>query len=75
MAVKAGEIDGLELINRIDVLALQPGDVLVLRSEELIRPEFKLYLEKQLRRRFPEHQVIVIDGGVELMVLREEPEG
>ena len=41
------------------------------RCQERIRPEFAVYLRKRLRAAFPDNQVIVIDGGLELQVLGE----
>ena len=55
-------------------MELKPGDVIVVRCERLIRAEFGVYLQKKLRRFFPDHEVIVIDGGIELQILSEPEE-
>ena len=63
--------EGLEIEAEVQRMALRPGDVVVARCQERIRPEFAVYLRKQLRAAFPDNQVIVIDGGMELQVLGE----
>jgi hypothetical protein len=64
-------IEGASLIAEVERLELRPGDVIVCRAQEAIRPEFKVYLEKQIRRAFPGHRCLVIDGPVELFVMSE----
>jgi len=79
MAKKAEQvIDGAELITEVMRLELRPGDVLVFRTETPIRPEWKVYLEKQLNQLFPDNKGLVIDGSFDLMVLsaaKAESEG
>jgi hypothetical protein len=67
--VKVGE--GLEIEAEVQRMEVRPGDVVVARCQERIRPEFGVYLRKRLRAAFPDNQVIVIDGGMELQVLGE----
>lgn len=72
---KAAAVDGAQVIESALRLELRPGDVLVFRSHELIRPEFRVYLQKQLKGLFPDHRVLVIDGPIEVMILSEhDPE-
>ena len=73
--IRAGEVspveDGLEIEAEVQRMELRPGDVVVARCQERIRPEFAVYLRKRLRAAFPDNEVIVIDGGLELQVLGE----
>ena len=72
MAQKAASpVDGAELIREVMRLTLNPGDILVFRTEAPARPEWKVYLEKQLSRLFPGNQVLVIDGEYDLFVIGE----
>ena len=71
MAQKVKIDNGLEIEAEVQRIELRPGDVVVARCEERIRPEFAVYLRKRLRAAFPDNQVIVIDGGLELQVLGE----
>lgn len=70
----APAIDGLEVVSEVQRMEIRPGDVVVVKCEVLIRPEFKVYLQKQIRAAFPDNKVIVIDGGIELQVLAD-PDG
>lgn len=70
-ALEAAGLDGVELIAEVARLEVKPGDVIVLKSEGRIRPEFEVYLSKQMSRYFPNNRTIVISGGIELQVLSE----
>ena len=61
--------DGLEIEAEVQRMEVRPGDVVVARCQERIRPEFEVYLRKRMRAAFPDNQVIVVDGGMELQVL------
>ena len=63
--------EGLEIEAEVQRMEVRPGDVVVARCQERIRPEFEVYLRKRLRAAFPDNQVIVVDGGMELQVLGE----
>ena len=67
--------EGLEIEAEVQRMEVRPGDVVVARCQERIRPEFEVYLRKRLRAAFPDNQVIVIDGGMELQVLGEGAAG
>lgn len=62
-------VEGAELIKEIQRLELRPNDVIVVRAEQGIRPEFRVYLQKQISRLLPGHHVLVIDGPIELFAL------
>lgn len=69
---KAPDVDGAQVIKDAIRLDLRPGDVLVFRTLELIRPEFRIYLQKQLKALFPDHTVLVIDGPIDIFILSED---
>jgi len=64
-------IEGAHLIKEVMRLELKPGDLLVFRSEVPIAPNYRVYLEKQLRREFPNNSVVVLGGEFELMAMGE----
>lgn len=68
MAKKGEE---LAVVSEVQRLEVRPGDVVVVRCEKRIRPEFAVYLKKRIRAHFPDNEVIVIDGGIELQVLAD----
>lgn len=69
---KAVKVEGAEVIASALRLDLRPNDVLVFRTQELIRPEFRVYLQKQLRRLFPKNEVLVIDGPIDIFILSDD---
>jgi len=71
MATKKA-VEGAELIKELQRLELRPNDVIVAKTEMPMRPEGKVWLTKELRRLFPEHRVVVVDGPVELMAIGED---
>ena len=71
---KAAVKDELAVVSEVQRMVVGPGDVVVVRCEERIRPEFEVFLRKKLRRQFPNNEVIVISGGIELQILTEDPE-
>ena len=71
-AAKAAKtVEGAVVIESALRLDLRPNDVLVFRSKELIRPEFRRYLQKQLNGLFPDHEVLVIEGEIDAFILSE----
>jgi hypothetical protein len=74
MAQKVKVSEGLEIEGEILKMEVRPGDVVAVLCEERVRPEFAVYLRKRLRAAFPENQVVVIDGGIKLQILREQTE-
>lgn len=54
------------------ILDLKPGDTILIRSEQHLDDEAYDQIEKLCRRHLPGHKVVVLDGGLELSVLRQE---
>jgi hypothetical protein len=66
-------VDGLEFrALDLTVLDIKPGDKILIRSALHITDAEIAAIEKTLKGSLPGHQVIVIDGGLELSVLRPE---
>ena len=57
---------------RID---LQPGDLLLFRHEKRISDASVRHIKDQCAELLPGHRVMVIDGGLELAVLRPVEQG
>lgn len=60
------------LLEPLQVLRLQPGDILVMTYPMPLSSSFIERLRAQLRERFPEHEVMVLDSGGHLGVVRED---
>lgn len=58
--------------SRIEVMRLDPGDIVVLRLP--YEPKFAEYeqLSAHLRALFPSHKSVILTGGIELRIMREE---
>jgi len=63
--------DGLEIkIADLSRVALEPGDVLLARVDGPIDMAQAEAIRKRLKWYFPGHDVVVVDGSVELSVVR-----
>lgn len=69
MPTQKKTIEGAELISQVQRMELKPGDVIIARSQELMRPELRVYLEKQFNRLFPDNKTVILDGDLELFVM------
>jgi hypothetical protein len=56
----------------VQVLRLEPGDVLVLRYEHKMRPETIDTISQRLKAFFADNRVMVLDGGASIEVVRPE---
>ena len=52
------------------VLDLKPGDTIVLRSEKMLDQQQYDTIKTLVAAEFPGHRVVVLDGGLELSLLR-----
>jgi hypothetical protein len=57
------------------VLSLRPGDTLVFRCPNVLRPGQRDELRARLAERFREIPIVVLDGGSDLSVIRREQAG
>lgn len=56
----------------VDVVRLQAGDVLVLHSETRLADAEYEHIVAGMKKQFPGHEVLVMEGGVKLSVVRKE---
>lgn len=57
---------------RIDVVRLQHDDILVLHAEQVMSNKQVEDIAARAKERFPDQEVIVIDGGMKLSVVRKD---
>lgn len=72
-----GDDDCPEWLEDMKVLDLQPGDILVLRSDEILSQRYKEHLYDQLSAVFErlghdEVEAVVLEDGMDIGVLRNE---
>lgn len=60
----------LDKLEKLQVLTLQPGDILVVTAPAGLSQEAAVVLREQLMTDVPEHQVFVMAAGMELAALR-----
>lgn len=58
-------------IDEVQRLRVVPGDVLVLKIQERISHAVRDRLFLEMKRIFPENQVLVLDGGADLVVVED----
>lgn len=51
-------------------LNLEPGDVLVVRSERRVSRDVFLRLQAQFQERFPDNKIVVLEAGLTLDVIK-----
>lgn len=56
----------------VEVLRLQPGDVIAVRCEQPLSRDAIAQIKGQMTDLFPGHKTIVFDAGLSLMVARED---
>lgn len=59
-----------KLLQTASILRLEPGDRIIVKSERRIPRSAFLRLKSQLQERFPDNDVVVLEAGVSLEVLR-----
>ena len=59
-------------IEDLQRVRLAPGDVLVVRYEGCIPSRMEMYLQGYLRGLFPNNEILVLDGNVELSVIEAQ---
>ena len=66
---------GAELLDVTEVerLALKPGDILVLKCPRNVTDAEFNEISAQFRAQLPDTQVLVLEGGMDIAVLRAEP--
>ena len=65
-----GKMDGLEIVGKVESLALGPGDVVVVKVPEIISTSMARQIEESVQPYFPDNRVLALGGGAELLVAR-----
>ena len=66
--------DDLPVVQRIDVLQIQPGDVLAVIPARRLDMAEAADLRDELRSKAPGHEVVVLEPGFELAAVRPAAE-
>jgi hypothetical protein len=68
------QVQELPPLKNAAVLTLRPGDIVVIRCPVLLSADGVAHLRAALAKHIPAgHQVMILDGGLDLSVLRPEP--
>jgi hypothetical protein len=64
--------DSVDLIQSLSVLSLQPGDIVVLKCQQHLSRDAVDHLREVLKPKLGDHEVMILDGGLDIGVLRKE---
>ena len=64
-------LEGADLVAEVRRAVVKPGDLVVFKTAQQVKPQFELYLLKQARRLFPENEVIVLGPDIEIEIVAE----
>jgi hypothetical protein len=64
----------IEITGRMEALALKPGDILVVHCREKLTYEQGAMLRHYVESRVPGHRALIMDGGLQLCLVRKEGE-
>lgn len=59
-----------KLLESATILRLEPGDILVIKSDRRVSRALLERLQGRMQERFPEHKVLVLEAGLSLEVVR-----
>lgn len=69
-------VDGKpEWLEHLSVLSVQPGDILVVRTRQMLSYKTVEWITEKLRALFPEHRVLILENDMELGVVRRGETG
>jgi hypothetical protein len=60
-----------DVIDSVKVLSLSPSDYLVVKSNKRLWNEQVIQLKESLQRMFPEQKIMILDGGLDIEVVRK----
>lgn len=85
MAVVAGAVAGAIVVferrrnpfpvRAVRILTLKPDDIVVLRTSQHLSLHVLERLREHLRRAYTDNKVMILDGGLEIDVVRPAPKG
>lgn len=55
---------------RIQVVDLRPGDLIIVSTDMFLNKEQRVHLQEHLKKKFPENEVVIVEGGMNLTVAR-----
>jgi len=64
--------DLLDNLTSVEVMRLEPGDVIVASVDSRIDSESAARITDTLRTKFPDHDVLVLSRGVKISLTRED---
>lgn len=67
------EVEGLKIVGEIGSLRLEPDDVLIFRTPDILSDENYRRLNDSLRKVFPGHKVLFLEEGASIEVARKAP--
>jgi hypothetical protein len=56
----------------VRVMRLQPGDIIALHVKDHLTQMARAILRDQLKRTFPDHETIIIDGDAQVTIVRPD---
>lgn len=65
--------EALKIIGDISRVRMHPGDVVIVKVADHLTRERALILRERVQKVFPGHEVVVLDGGMDLQVARPAP--
>ena len=65
------DIEGHEHRVSVQVLRLEPGDVIVIQSADQLTDQACGYIREGLHRLFPDHEVAILDSGLKVGLIRK----
>lgn len=68
---KETEVQGLEIVGKVESLALGPGDVVVIKVDQIINSDMAKLLEEKIGEYFPDNRVLALGRDIDLFVARK----
>ncbi|MDO8313077.1 MAG: hypothetical protein Q7T25_14175 [Sideroxyarcus sp.] len=65
--------DALSVFETVNVVSLQPGDVVLFRCPNRLGQNQHAAALDMLNEVFPDHESVILDNGQDIAVLRPEP--
>ena len=63
--------DGADLIQAISILSVQPGDVVVIKSNDCLSLDAAARIREVAKSAIPENEVVVLCDGLDIEILRK----
>jgi hypothetical protein len=63
------ELDGEEVLADVQRMRLLPGDVVVIKAAVNLTRDQRIRIEDYARAQMPDHQILVLDGALDMSVV------